>query len=53
MAPPAASGFGFEPLVNTMDIAPPQSPPAPQPTAPPPPYGAYGMYPPLIDFDSK
>lgn len=55
--PPAASGFGFEPFGNTdppaWGIVPPQPPAAPQSLAPPPPYGAYGLYPPLTDFGNK
>ncbi|XP_070760244.1 arrestin domain-containing protein 3-like [Enoplosus armatus] len=55
--PPAAAGFGFEPFGNTnppaWGIIPPQPPAAPQPLDPPPPYGAYGMYPPLTDSGNK
>ncbi|XP_026178413.1 arrestin domain-containing protein 3 [Mastacembelus armatus] len=58
MAPsPPAFGFGFEPSANpnlpTWGIGPPQPPAAPQPSDPPPPYGAHGVYPPLTDFDTK
>ncbi|XP_073322487.1 arrestin domain-containing protein 3-like [Pagrus major] len=48
--PPAAYGFGFEPSGNTNSpwgTVPP--PTAPQPLDPPPPYGAYGMYPTMTD----
>lgn len=55
--PPAASGFGFEPFGNTnppaWGVVPPQPPAASQPLDPPPPYGAYGMYPPVTDYGSK
>ncbi|XP_051277298.1 arrestin domain-containing protein 3 isoform X2 [Dicentrarchus labrax] len=54
--PPAASDFGFEPFGNTNPPAwgvPLQPPTAPQPLDAPPPYGAYGMYPPLTDFGKK
>ncbi|XP_029295565.1 arrestin domain-containing protein 3-like [Cottoperca gobio] len=60
--PPAASDFGFEPFGSAnppaWGIVPPQPPAAPQPSAPqpsdpPPAYGAYGMYPPLMDFGNK
>ncbi|XP_054467728.1 uncharacterized protein LOC129101820 [Anoplopoma fimbria] len=51
---PAASGFGFEPFGSTnppaWGIVPPQPPAASGPLDPPPPYGAFGMYPPLSDF---
>ncbi|XP_070820877.1 arrestin domain-containing protein 3-like [Chaetodon trifascialis] len=53
----AASGFGFEPFGNpdppAWGFAPPQPPAAPQPSDPPPAYGAYTMYPPLTDFGKK
>lgn len=51
--PPAASGFGFEPFDNADPPAwgfEPQPPAAPQTWDAPPPYGAYGMYPPLRDL---
>ncbi|XP_031705506.1 arrestin domain-containing protein 3-like [Anarrhichthys ocellatus] len=55
--PPAASGFGFEPFGSTnppaWGIVPPQPPAASGPLDPPPPYGSYGMYPPLTDFGNK
>ncbi|XP_051277296.1 arrestin domain-containing protein 3-like [Dicentrarchus labrax] len=54
--PPATSGFGFEPFGNTnppaLGVVPLQ--PTVVPTAPqPPPYGAFGMYPPLTDFGNN
>lgn len=58
-APPAAAGFGFEPFGNPTPpvwstVAPQAQPTAAvQPSEPPPPYGAYGMYPPLMDFGNK
>lgn len=55
--PPAAYGFGFEPFGNPNPPAwgnvPPQPSAAAQPSDLPPPYGAYNMYPPLSDFDTK
>ncbi|KAA8592333.1 hypothetical protein FQN60_017788 [Etheostoma spectabile] len=56
--PPAASGFGFEPFgipnPPAWGLVPPQPPAgAPHPSDPPPPYGAYGMDPPLTDFGNK
>ncbi|XP_056275632.1 arrestin domain-containing protein 3-like [Pseudoliparis swirei] len=48
---PAACGFGFE---STEPIAWGFGPPAaPAPSGAPPPYGAYGMFPPIQDFDKK
>ncbi|XP_008299391.1 arrestin domain-containing protein 3-like isoform X3 [Stegastes partitus] len=56
-APPAAAGFGFEPFGNpnppVWGTVAPQPPTEPQPSDPPPPYGAYGMYPPMKDFESN
>ncbi|KAM9360650.1 uncharacterized protein ABDE67_001263 [Symphorus nematophorus] len=57
--PPAASGFGFEPFGNpnppAWGTAPLQPAVAATPNLldPPPPYGAYGMYPRLNDFGNK
>uniref|UniRef100_A0A3Q3X737 Arrestin C-terminal-like domain-containing protein n=1 Tax=Mola mola TaxID=94237 RepID=A0A3Q3X737_MOLML len=54
--PPAASGFGLQPFGNadpSSYIAPLQPPGVPQPLDTPPPYAAYGMYPPLADFGNK
>nr|XP_020449934.1 arrestin domain-containing protein 3-like [Monopterus albus] len=56
--PPDASGFGFEPFGNPGPLpawgtVPSQPPAAPQAFDPPPAYGAYNMYPPLTDFDTK
>ncbi|XP_041642442.1 arrestin domain-containing protein 3-like [Cheilinus undulatus] len=54
---PAASAFGYQPfgIMNppAWGTVPPQPPTAPQPLDPPPPYGSYGMYPPLSDFGNK
>uniref|UniRef100_G3P766 Zgc:110626 n=1 Tax=Gasterosteus aculeatus aculeatus TaxID=481459 RepID=G3P766_GASAC len=53
----AASDFGLEPFGGAnppvWGFAPPQPPADPGPLDPPPPYGAYGMYPPLTDFGNK
>lgn len=51
--PAAAYAGGFPNPPAWGAIPPPQPPAAPQPFDPPPPYGAYGMYPPLNDFDKK
>uniref|UniRef100_UPI003AAE6A17 arrestin domain-containing protein 3-like n=1 Tax=Centroberyx gerrardi TaxID=166262 RepID=UPI003AAE6A17 len=63
--PPAYAGFGLtafgnpnQPAWNAAPQHPfaPQTvehPFAPQPVEPPPPYGTYGMYPPMSDFDKK
>ncbi|KAM7416464.1 hypothetical protein PAMA_018496 [Pampus argenteus] len=56
-APPASAVFGFEGFGNPnppfLNVAPPQQIAVPQPFDPPPAYGAYAMYPPMTDFDSK
>uniref|UniRef100_A0A4W6G8Z0 Arrestin C-terminal-like domain-containing protein n=1 Tax=Lates calcarifer TaxID=8187 RepID=A0A4W6G8Z0_LATCA len=59
--PPTAAGFGFEPFGNPNPPAWGFAPPPPlqpaaaasQPFDPPPPYGAHGMYPPLMNFGNK
>ncbi|XP_039875485.1 arrestin domain-containing protein 2-like isoform X2 [Simochromis diagramma] len=51
----AATPFGFNPNPNppVWGFEPQQPIAAPQPSDPPPPYGAYAMYPPLPDFENK
>ncbi|KAM9744606.1 uncharacterized protein ACNS7B_011754 [Menidia menidia] len=56
--PPAPTSFGFEPLGNpnppVWGLGPPQPPAVPQfSDQPPPPYGAYAMYPSLNEFTNK
>uniref|UniRef100_UPI0037E85249 arrestin domain-containing protein 3-like n=1 Tax=Semicossyphus pulcher TaxID=241346 RepID=UPI0037E85249 len=56
--PPAASAFGFQPFGNPNppawgNVPPPQLPAASQSVDPPPPYGAYTMYPPMTDYGNK
>ncbi|KAM3867557.1 arrestin domain-containing protein 3 [Diretmus argenteus] len=54
--PPAYAGFGFQAAGYPNPLAwnaSPQPPMATQPVEHPPPYGMYGMYPPVTDFGKK
>ncbi|XP_029916934.1 arrestin domain-containing protein 3-like [Myripristis murdjan] len=54
--PPAYAGFGYEASWNPNQPiwgAAAQAPVASQPAEPPPPYGQYGLYPTMSDFNKK